>query len=107
LTGRGPCSGYGYPSHVLPILNERFGTYEKAKQLLSYGDMSVLGSKLEPDDGDVHNFNTRQPDVCVFYNRDRGETEKFTKAQQCLSKLEISKEEFNYFFDERRGWSVV
>ena len=42
-------------------------------ELLSLGDLSVLGASIHPKG--EHSFDNREHGVCVFYGRDRGETE--------------------------------
>jgi len=48
---------------------------EKVNELLSLGNLSALLKNIHPDKQYIHGFNffDRQPDVCVFYGRDRGE----------------------------------
>ena len=52
------CHFDGYPSHHLPILSKHYGTIEKVKELLSFGDISVLETTIEKS---------------IFYCRDKGE----------------------------------
>ena len=40
------CHWDGYPSHQMPIL-KNYDTYEKAKELVSLGDLSSLDSTIE------------------------------------------------------------
>lgn len=59
----------GYPSYVIPILEEHFcGDF--IVNLLGYGDMSILAADI----GDRHSFDEYTPGVCRFYRRDRDET---------------------------------
>lgn len=69
------CHWDGYISHNGRILQEHYNTEEKVAELLSYGDLSVLGENI----GTKHNFNDRQDGMCTFYGRDRGETNVASK----------------------------
>lgn len=67
------CHWDGHPSTMLPILRENYNSFELANKLISHGDASSIGPKLEPDPSQPHSFMEYQPDVCVFYHRDRGD----------------------------------
>jgi len=61
----------GYPSHTLPILANNYNTEEEVRALIALGDLSSLGPEL----GAKHEFGSAgNPDWCVSYGRDRGET---------------------------------
>ena len=66
------CHFDGYISYNGKILNDHYNV-EKTKQLVALGDMSSLGVKINPE-GD-HTFDHPEKGVCVFYGRDRGETD--------------------------------
>lgn len=76
----------GYPEYMLPMLTENYNSEELAAKLVSLGDASFIDRKLEPT-SDHHKFGTPEPDVCVFYHRDREEdlhtTLYPTKAELC------------------------
>ena len=67
------CHFDGYPHGVGHTLVKHYSDIEKVKELLSFGDMSFLAPKVTPDG--IHNFNTPEQDVTVFYGRDRAETD--------------------------------
>jgi len=67
------CHFDGYPHGVGHTLVKHYSDIEKVKELLSFGDMSFLAPKVTPDG--IHNFNTPEQDVTVFYGRDRGESD--------------------------------
>ena len=90
--------------HAFDMLNEHYGTYEKAMMLVSYGDMSSLRKNAMPDCSSEHSFNNSQADTCVFYHRDRGEPWETT----CFR---IDKEpevdcQYNYLF-ENDEWKRI
>ena len=63
-----------YPESNGKILLENYNTKEKVEELLSYGDVSVLGQEI----GEKHNFDNHSrileaKNWCLFYGRDRGE----------------------------------
>lgn len=66
------CHWDGYTSFVGRILCQFYNTDEKVDELISYGDLSSLGSKISPEEGENHSFDNPVKDVCVFYHRDRG-----------------------------------
>jgi len=65
------CHWDGYPTGVGKTLLEHYSNIEKVKELLSFGDMSYLAPKINPNG--IHNFENPEKDVTLFYNRDRGE----------------------------------
>jgi len=65
------CHWDGYPTGVGKTLLEHYSNIEKVKELLSFGDMSYLTPKINPDG--IHNFENPEKDVTLFYKRDRGE----------------------------------
>ena len=62
----------GYPEYMWPMLTENYNSEELAAKLVSLGDASYIDRLLEPT-SDFHKFGTPEPDVCMFYHRDRGE----------------------------------
>lgn len=78
------CHNDGYPQWVGHILKTNYTDIEKIKELISYGDMSALRPKINPVAGIPHKANSFlpdncQPDVCIFYHRDRGDKWEYTK----------------------------
>ena len=91
------CHFDGYIEGVGLILQLAYNTADKVEKLLSLGNLSVLGYYTEPDEKIPHNFEMRQPNVCVAYHRDRGDDFQQWDGEQ----------EFNYRFDEYDGvWYV-
>ncbi len=60
----------GYPEHTGKILVEHYITMEKIKELLSFGDMSSIGERINPVG--KHTFNNPEEGTCVYYSRERG-----------------------------------
>lgn len=90
------CHFDGYPSNMLPLLNENYNTIEKVKELISLGNLSYLGKRVKPSEDENHSYNSPVSDVTVAYHRDRGEDLAWT----------IGKEEYNYSFDGK-NWNLI
>ena len=97
------CHWDGYISHNGKLLVDYYPTLELAEELVSFGDMSVLGKKIHPTA--EHTFDNPEENVTVYYGRDRGETDvdplyckdiKEYKAMKCF-------EEYNYIF-RKNDW---
>jgi len=58
----------GYIEHTGKLLCQYYNSYDKAKELISYGFISSLGKRI----GEKHNFRDLTDD-CTFYHRDRGD----------------------------------
>ena len=67
------CHSDGYLSYNGAMLNNHYQNRGKVEKLISFGDMSSLCEKVEPNPNKPHSFVKRQDDVTVFYGRDRGE----------------------------------
>jgi hypothetical protein len=68
------CHSDGYPSYNGKILFNHYKDRAKVEKLISLGDLSSLGERIEPTESSGHCFDKREAGVCVFYGRDRGET---------------------------------
>lgn len=55
------------------ILNYEYDYEAKIDELIKGGDISSLGVLLTPDPLYDHSFDNPQPEVAVFYHRDRGD----------------------------------
>ena len=99
------CHCDGYLTYNGAMLLDHYATKDRVDRLLSYGHLSVLDEKIEPDPSRVHTFDERQPGVCVFYGRDRGE--KFQQALK-VDLAEIDKPEswvdYCYVFGKDGTW---
>jgi hypothetical protein len=70
------CHHDGYPEYMWPMPTENYNSEELASKLVALGDASYIEKKLEPtyiDSETFHSFGTPEPNVCMFYHRDRGE----------------------------------
>ena len=67
------CHCDGYLTYNGAMLLDHYSTKERVDKLLSFGNMSCLNEIIEPDPSKPHTFDDRQPNVTVFYGRDRGE----------------------------------
>ena len=93
------CHWDGYPSHNGRILKEEYNNLEKAQELVSLGDLSVLAERINPTDPN-HSFDSAQEGVCVYYGRDRGEegSEPRTFRNMDMFLLTGDIQEYNYVF---------
>jgi hypothetical protein len=62
----------GYPAHNGEMLRRYYKDFDKIVSLVSNGQLSILAPQVNPTE--AHSFDAPQEDVCVFYGRDRGET---------------------------------
>lgn len=112
------CHFDGYPAGVGHTLLENYSDIDKSQELLSFGDMSYLAPKVNPDG--IHNFNNPENGVTVFYNRDRAETNVdsvTTTMDEYLSAKYSSGIDYLYMFKdgnwffrnayENVGWELV
>lgn len=93
------CHWDGYLEHNGRILTESYNSLELAKQLVSFGDLSVLAAQVEPET-DTHSFDSPTAGICVYYGRDRGETgteaRTFATVEDYMENA--SMEDYNYLF---------
>lgn len=102
------CHSDGYPSYNGRILFENYKDRAKVEKLISLGDLSSLGERIEPTEGSGHNFeySEREKGVCVFYNRDRGETDvdaKEVTLEELAGDIFI---EYTYIYTLDDEWKV-
>lgn len=83
------CNSDGYREYVGKMLLEYYNKLTKVKDLIAFGDLSQLNINLSPENGQLHNFNNRQPNVCVFYGRDRDETDVSAKIYENIEQENI------------------
>ena len=96
------CHWDGYLENNCKILMKYYNNAEIIKELISKGSISILDININPSKDSKHDFNNKQNDVCVFYNRDRDEDldiDTFVNFQDYT--LNANFEEFNYMFSEK------
>lgn len=101
------CHWDGHPQTMYPILRDYYNSFELVNKLISMGDASSIEAKIDPDPTKPHTFDKYQPDVCVFYHRDRGDS--WLECQPtCFIWEELWKQpafEWIYIFEDEQ-WSV-
>jgi hypothetical protein len=103
------CHWDGYLEHNGTILKTHYKTPAEVKRLISYGDLSSLGTRVEPIN-DYHSFSTPETDTCVYYGRDRGEPDTFPRKFEDMTwfRLNGQREEYNYLYVEsEQHWYLV
>jgi hypothetical protein len=96
------CHWDGYLSHNGKLLMEHYNSLLGAEFLVSKGDLSVLAPRVTPDaDRGIHTFDAPQNGVCVYYGRDRDETDteprRFDTRKDFINNCQ--REEYNYYFN--------
>ena len=102
------CHWDGYPSHNGQILFDCYNTHAEVRELLSHGDLSVLGPKI----GAGHDFDARDTDdQCTFFKRDRGEDDvDAAKSANYIALCGLTREcggEWLYVFGRDGVWRVA
>ena len=100
------CHFDGYPEGVGVMLKEHYTDRAKVEKLISLGNMSCLEEKIEPT-LETHSFDNPEDNVCVFYGRDRGETDQ--ESEKCKKLLypasgNFSGAEYVYLFTLDGRW---
>ncbi len=98
------CHHNGYPSYMYPMLRDWYGTEERVKALIAFGDASSIDKRLVPSQNSEHSFDHPEDDVCVFYHRDRGESWK-DNAPAIFNKEEAVHCYNSYVFEDG-AWHV-
>lgn len=102
------CHWDGYRAYMWPMLTKHYGSFEKAKELISYGDASSISVNIEPLSPESHDFYTPENHVCVFYNRDRHDEWIGCAPQSWPTKealLGLPHAEQHVYIYEDGGWS--
>ncbi len=96
------CHWDGYPDYMLKMLSENYNSWDRASQLISFGDASSIGPKLSPEEGK----ESEQDECCVFYHRDRKEDWNSCRPV-CYVAKELFKQNTPYIYVfENGGWTV-
>lgn len=100
------CHFDGYLDGVGRTLLDDYSNPDKVDALLSLGDISSLGSKLEADE-DGHSFDNPFSDVVVAYHRDRGDPIEQTKSvNYTFNELVKHDVDFIYIMQKDNNWYV-
>lgn len=97
-----------YPEHNGRILKQYYSTPELAQELISHGDLSVLGDYINPVG--EHTFEDPEENCCVYYGRDRGEsnTAALVFKDWAIFEQKRSREEYDYFYSaEHNRWYLL
>lgn len=97
----------GLPTDLGIMLMEHYNTEALVIELISMGDVSYVGSKIHPQNPETHSFVSPEPDVCLFYSRDRNEddceTQEFNSIKEILFHYGMP---YNYLFKDNR-WYII
>lgn len=98
------CHSDGYPSYMLQMLRDNYGSKELAAKLIDFGYASSISKKLEPE-YDYHCFSNPEPEVSVFYHRDRGDKwEECEPHYYSLKKDLFATYYYTYIFDGEKWY---
>ena len=100
------CHFDGYIDGVGKTLFENYSDREKVEKLIELGDLSSLGSQIEPDSTKPHTFNNPQDDVTVAYHRDRGEDFHKSTDKNVETFFSDNFERNGYLFTKDNRWIV-
>lgn len=95
----------GYPRYAGKMLEEHYTSNEKVTDLINLGSLSQL--KREPNPQGVHSYSKPEPDVCIAYHRDRGESLDIyhgNTIQDVVNKISYS--EYTYVFEDGK-WNLM
>lgn len=96
----------GYPSYTDAILVDSYSSIERARALVSMGDMDVIGLNITPEPKITHNWDYRQQRVCVFYKGDKKEKKHESKTMD-MSKFSSLADKYPYVYKfTGDGWEV-
>lgn len=94
----------GYTDHAGKMLKQHYNTLALAEKLVAGGNMSSIYERIDPIG--PHSFEAPEKGTCIYYNRDRGETEQGPeKYVSVAAARRDADEEFNYLF-ENGEWKV-
>jgi len=94
------CHWDGYVEYNGLMLKEHYTELPVVERLISFGDLSALRENIGDDQMDNHSFDNPKKDICIFYGRDRGETNISSRKYPSLLEylLKAPQEEYNYIF---------
>jgi hypothetical protein len=96
------CHYDGYPTGVGVMLTRFYGSAYEANQMIAMGNMSTIGASI----GDKVDFNTFQDfgKQCVFYGRDRKESDQearvYGSVAEWVASIGEACENYGYIFQD-------
>lgn len=93
----GGLNGVGY------MLKDFYSSESLVAELIALGDISSLGERIKPKDGEKHSFDHPASDVTVAYHRDRGEDLNilhFSSEEEYLDYVVSNSFQYAYLFKE-------
>lgn len=100
------CHWDGYLGHVGKTLLEHYNSQSRAEQLIELGNLSGLAPIIEPVPTAVHSFDQPQKNVCVAYDRDRGESGHSSRMFPNVNEMCWYWDEPYYYMWTSEGWQV-
>ena len=91
------CHWDGYPEHNGQILASHYDR-EKLLQLIALGNLSTLSKEIGHEQ-DFDKRSTQKDDWCLFYGRDRGESDVGYREYNDFAEYVDAGEEYMYFFN--------
>jgi len=90
----------GYIEAVGKTLVENYATLERVEALVALGNLSCLEARLAPNSNEAHSFIDGADNVCVAYERDRGEEDQQAEVYASIDELDSQgrSEEYDYMF---------
>ena len=98
----------GYLDHNGRILLANYQDPFTLQKLIDLGDLSSLAEYVTPEPYTEHTFDKPSPEVCVFYGRDRGETDVGPRYFKDFAdyKANHQYEEYEYILRTDGNWYV-
>jgi hypothetical protein len=99
------CHWDGYPDGVGATLRQHYTNPSKIDQLLALGDLSVLDAEI----GDSNDFENRVEGICLFYGRDRAETDVAACTHVSIEAWLVFRSDCEYAYlwnDGREEWET-
>jgi hypothetical protein len=87
----------GSPMYAGRVLLKSFNK-ESLEKLLDLGDLLVLGNNVVPEVQNNHSGFSPEKDTCIFYGRDRGESNTSSCLYASVDDLKQHREECDYFY---------
>lgn len=102
------CHWDGYLENNGKILQSYYTDPFKVRDLIDQGDLSSLRPSINPEPYRKHTFDESQEDVCVFYKRDRGETNVDARYFKDFAEYKANHqyEEYEYILRTDGHWYV-